>query len=588
MLVIDVGPIMTVPSDPQRPRRDRRGAGGSSGSAIDRISSPSPAELPARPRFPSSRTPAVNAGRRRGIGFMRTQRPAGSRRAGRLPACGLRELGADRQDRRRRGLRAGHATAPAAAGPGRPDPAAGLAASNVIARRIARPIRQLAATSAAVARGDLTPESTSNSGDEIGILSLAFNRMTEELARSYADLERRISERTRDLEAVRDLLDAFFRISTSRLDPDNIDKTFDSVLRFCSQLGYDLAMISLVDREAGVIRAVRATGTMTGVVGADGAADSRGRHPGRRGPRGPRDRRPRLHDRPAVRSEPPSPGSASAARSSCRWSATRCWARSRWHSGRSSTRERLDLRPLETLATHTAPAPRRALAARGDPPAQPEPGAARPGAGLAPRRRCASRPGSSSRFSTAWATVSSSPTARLVSWSSTRPPSESWAKGQTCRARPGGPAVRGLPAGSGHSIPRRRSPPDAGDPRRVGRSGRALHRLSQPHDGTWILVTGRPLRDEHGEIQGRSRRLPRHHPPQEDRAATGCAVRDDSRAGRGRFADPGRLPRSSRPSARASTGTSASFWRVEHGDPAAALRDDLAPRRPVRFPALRP
>ena len=73
-------------------------------------------------------------------------------------------------------------------------------------------------------------------------------------------------ERTRDLEAVRDLLDAFFRISTSRLDPDNIEKTLDSVLRFCSRLGYDLAMISLVDRDAGVIRAVRAIGAMAGVV----------------------------------------------------------------------------------------------------------------------------------------------------------------------------------------------------------------------------------------------------------------------------------------------------------------------------------
>ena len=38
------------------------------------------------------------------------------------------------------------------------------------------------------------------------------------------------------------------------------------MLRFCSQLGYDLAMISLVDRDAGVIRAARALGAMTGVV----------------------------------------------------------------------------------------------------------------------------------------------------------------------------------------------------------------------------------------------------------------------------------------------------------------------------------
>src|SRR5262249_31261494 len=127
-------------------------------------------------------------------------------------------------------------------------------------------IRRLARTSATVAAGDLSVRSEVASTDEIGGLSRAFNRMTEELARSYATLERRISERTRDLEAVRDLLDAFFRISTSRLDPHNIDNTYDSVLRFCSQLGYDLAMISLVDREAGVIRAVRAKGSMTDVV----------------------------------------------------------------------------------------------------------------------------------------------------------------------------------------------------------------------------------------------------------------------------------------------------------------------------------
>jgi PAS domain S-box-containing protein len=142
----------------------------------------------------------------------------------------------------------------------------GLAASNVIARRFARPIRRLARTSAAVAAGDLSVRSQVLSADEIGALSRAFNRMTEELDRSYATLERRISDRTRDLEAARELLDTLCRISTSRMDPDNIDKTLDSVLLFCSRLGYDLAMISLVDREAGVIRAVRALGAMTGVV----------------------------------------------------------------------------------------------------------------------------------------------------------------------------------------------------------------------------------------------------------------------------------------------------------------------------------
>jgi PAS domain S-box-containing protein len=142
----------------------------------------------------------------------------------------------------------------------------GLAASYLLARQHTRPIRKLAATAHAVARGNLAARIDVTSSDEMGTLGVAFTRMTEQLARSQSDLERRIAERTRDLEATRDLLDAFFRILTSRLDLQNIDRTFDSVLRFCHQLGYDLAMISLVDREAGVIRGVRGAGTMSEVV----------------------------------------------------------------------------------------------------------------------------------------------------------------------------------------------------------------------------------------------------------------------------------------------------------------------------------
>ena len=167
----------------------------------------------------------------------------------------------------------------------------GLGASNAIARRFARPIRKLARTSSAVAAGDLNVRSEVTGSDEIGALSTAFNRMTEDLARSYGTLERRISERTRELEAVRDLLDAFFRISTSQLDPDNIDKTYDSVLRFCSQLGYDLAMISLADRDAGVIRAAACLGSHDRRRRANGAAPGRRRHSGRRRARGSRARR---------------------------------------------------------------------------------------------------------------------------------------------------------------------------------------------------------------------------------------------------------------------------------------------------------
>ena len=243
--------------------------------------------------------------------------------------------------------------------------------------------------------------------------------MTEELERSYATLERRISERTRDLEAARDLLDAFFRISTSRLDPDNIDKTLDSVLRFCSRLGYDLAMISFVDRPAGVIRAARATGSMAGLVdltvrsidGEDILAVV------------VREGRaiviPDSTARPAVRS--------GRGRLVGHSGPDRRAAGERSGAGDSQVASRL---PLDPEPRRSAPArdpgqPHGAgldgpAAARGDPPAQSDSGTACRRSWPGPSLHCASRPGSCSRCSTAWATVSSSPTRMRGSWSSTR------------------------------------------------------------------------------------------------------------------------------------------------------------------------
>jgi PAS domain S-box-containing protein len=98
-------------------------------------------------------------------------------------------------------------------------------------------------------------------------------RQAEKQSRTYADelkalnasLEQRVAERTAALAESQDHLEQFFAIITSLQDPD-VERTFDLVLGFCQRLGYEQAMLSLVDREARVVRAVRAVGTLAQIV----------------------------------------------------------------------------------------------------------------------------------------------------------------------------------------------------------------------------------------------------------------------------------------------------------------------------------
>jgi signal transduction histidine kinase len=265
-LVLDVGEIVGDLSNPQWLGETGEVLVGIQNDGRTRFVFP-PRIRPQELDFPASKTPAVSRAVAGESGFLRTYdrhgnevlaayRPAGYERWGLVAKMNVEEAYAPVNGLGRLLVTIGTVIL-----------ALGLAASYLIARQNTRPLRRLAATADAIAKGKLHAPIVVDSKDEIGVLGQAFTRMTEQLARSHADLEKRIADRTRDLEAVRDLLDALFRIFTSRLDPENIDRTFDSVLRFCHQLGYDLAMISLVDQEAGVIKAVRGSGSMSEVVG---------------------------------------------------------------------------------------------------------------------------------------------------------------------------------------------------------------------------------------------------------------------------------------------------------------------------------
>lgn len=69
-----------------------------------------------------------------------------------------------------------------------------------LARRMVVPIRALILGAARIGSGDLSQRLALKSGDELEILGAQFNSMAAQLQDSYATLERKVDERTRELE----------------------------------------------------------------------------------------------------------------------------------------------------------------------------------------------------------------------------------------------------------------------------------------------------------------------------------------------------------------------------------------------------
>jgi signal transduction histidine kinase/CheY-like chemotaxis protein len=73
-------------------------------------------------------------------------------------------------------------------------------AGTFLARRMVVPIRALRDGAARIGSGDLNQRISINTGDELEALGNQFNRMAAQLQESYATLERKVEERTRQLE----------------------------------------------------------------------------------------------------------------------------------------------------------------------------------------------------------------------------------------------------------------------------------------------------------------------------------------------------------------------------------------------------
>ncbi|MCC6298549.1 MAG: GAF domain-containing protein [Anaerolineales bacterium] len=127
----------------------------------------------------------------------------------------------------------------------------GLLALFLLIRKTLQPIQVLTRAAAEISEGNsMAYVNVKAENDEVGILIDAFNRMTSQLRGSIADLERRVAERTRDLEEQSRRLRLAAEISQSSLSVKRLDELLDrSAHSILERFNYYHVGIFLIDAE---------------------------------------------------------------------------------------------------------------------------------------------------------------------------------------------------------------------------------------------------------------------------------------------------------------------------------------------------
>ena len=112
-----------------------------------------------------------------------------------------------------------------------------VAASLVLARKMTQPIRALHTGAARIGSGDLAHQIDIRTRDELQDLAGEFNRMTARLRESYATLEQKVEERTRELTEALDQQTATAQIlGVISASPTDIRPVMDAVVRSAATL----------------------------------------------------------------------------------------------------------------------------------------------------------------------------------------------------------------------------------------------------------------------------------------------------------------------------------------------------------------
>ena len=124
----------------------------------------------------------------------------------------------------------------------------------LIAKSVSDPLQELVKTFQKVESGDLSARMPVISSDEVGRLSIYFNRMVARLQDFQGGLENMVEEQTSQLKAINDV----GRVATSTLDPDEIISRVVNLIT--EEFGYYYSAIYMIDQTGNRAELKDATG----------------------------------------------------------------------------------------------------------------------------------------------------------------------------------------------------------------------------------------------------------------------------------------------------------------------------------------